>query len=103
MVQDETKHEKQHSPVLKDVDPNFHFNTHEGKQIKNMHELVQYINGLDEEAFKIYVNEEKNDFYRWIKDSVGDHELANEIKDIKKKEDITTNLIRRLLTINGKS
>ncbi|MCF7861491.1 chemotaxis protein CheW [Candidatus Woesearchaeota archaeon] len=99
LTQNEPEESKKDQPILKDVDPNFHFRTHDGKQIKNVHELLQYINGLDEEAFKVYVNEEKNDFYMWIKNSVGDEELACNIKDIKNKNDISTSLVRRLLSI----
>lgn len=94
----EIKSAEEH-PALKDVHEDFHFIDHEGKPIKNVHELLKYIASLDQETFKIYVNEEKNDFYNWIKHIIKDDKLADNIQHIKNKNDVTKEIMNRILEI----
>ena len=47
----------------------------------NMKELENALKTMSYETFSYHANEEKNDFYNWIKDTVGDEELAELIKD----------------------
>lgn len=85
-------------PVLNDVDE-FHFVTHEGMQIKNVSGLLEYIKGLDDERFRNFVNEEKNDFYNWILHVIKDQELADKIQHLKSKNDVTKEIMKRLLEV----
>ena len=60
--------------------------------VNNLSSLIRKIKSLSEGELKNYVNERKNDFSHWIKDSLGDTELA-----IKLEEETTkTNLLRVL-------
>ncbi len=97
LSEENSKYEKI-SPTLKDVGEEFHFITHEGKPLRNVHELLDYIKNLDGSTFRSFVNEEKNDFYEWIKHSVKDDHLAERIKNIKSKEDITQEIMKRILS-----
>ncbi|MBN1157089.1 chemotaxis protein CheW [Candidatus Woesearchaeota archaeon] len=91
----ETK--KEEHPVLTDVPDGFHFNTHEGQPLKNVADLLGYIKGLSEEQFKMFVNEEKNDFYQWIKHTVKDDDLAEKINGLKSKDDVSKEIMSRII------
>jgi purine-binding chemotaxis protein CheW len=96
--QDEgTVEKKEEHPALADVPSNVHFQTHEGQPLKNVAELLGYVKELSEEQFKMFVNEEKNDFYQWIKYSVKDDELAEKINGLKSKDDVSKEMMRRII------
>ena len=91
---------KEDHPALKDVHEDFHFNTHDGRNLKNVTELSEYVKNLDEESFRNYVNEEKNDFYQWVKNSVKDEQLAEKIKQVKSKKDVSKEIIDKIKSIS---
>jgi purine-binding chemotaxis protein CheW len=103
LVNDNNKINKQKNdnehPTLKDVDESFHFKTHEGNKIKNVHELLDYVKSFDESVFQSFVNEERNDFYEWIKNAVKDNDLAEKIKLVKSKNDVTKEIMHKILEI----
>lgn len=61
-----------------------------GTPIKNLHELVKELQNMNEETFKHHVNDQKNDFARWVKDIVQDDLLAARLKNIKDKKAMET-------------
>ncbi|MEM2121384.1 MAG: DUF5752 family protein [Candidatus Woesearchaeota archaeon] len=65
----------------------------DGKAIKSLQELVEELNIMDDDTFKKYVNEEKNDFANWIRDVFQETELANKIFSIKERKEII-NILR---------
>lgn len=84
-------------PALDDVHHDYHFITHQGSPIKNVHELLAYVKDLNNETFGDFVNEEKNDFYNWIKYAVKDDYLAKQIEGVKSKKDVTKEIRDRIL------
>lgn len=90
-------------PVLRDVHHEYHFITHEGKPIANIPGLLEYIRDLPAERFQEFVNEEKNDFYNWVKFAVRDDSLAEKLRHITSKEDVTREIMDRILhvRVNG--
>ena len=65
--------------ILSDVDAHHHFHVHTGSGLKNIYELSEALEIMDENAFSHHVNREKNDFANWIRDVIGDLKLAEEI------------------------
>jgi hypothetical protein len=51
-----------------------------GTIARNIYELVNVIESCDKSVFEYHANEEKNDFYNWILDVLGDDVLAKKIK-----------------------
>jgi hypothetical protein len=47
---------------------------------KNVYEFVNTIENCDKGVFDYHVNHEKNDFYNWILNVLGDEVLAKRIK-----------------------
>ena len=63
--------------ILTDVIPKHYFNLHMGTSIKNLHELADALEIMDENTFKHHVTKGRNDFSNWVKDIIGDVGLSN--------------------------
>lgn len=81
---------------ITDVMPEFHFITHEGGRLKNIIELMHYINSLSKDRFRNFVNEEKNDFYNWIKHAVKDEALAEKIRNARSAQELSSEIMGRV-------
>jgi len=55
------------------------FWVHDGPVLKSVKELYDYLPSMSDDIFNYHVNGERNDFSNWIKDVVGDKQLANDI------------------------
>ncbi|MEM3373989.1 MAG: DUF5752 family protein [Candidatus Woesearchaeota archaeon] len=56
-----------------------------GNRIYNLNELINILKNIEDNIFFYHVNDNKNDFYNWIRDVFGFNELADQIKNIKDK------------------
>jgi hypothetical protein len=67
--------------VLADVPgSNLTFWFNNGTIAKNIYEFVGTIENCDKGVFDYHVNSEKNDFYNWILNVLGDEVLAKRVK-----------------------
>jgi hypothetical protein len=71
-----------------DVKPEFYFNLQNGMILKNIVELRECLLDLPEDVFKYHVNQNKNDFYVWIKDVFNLNDLAEEILKVDNKKEL---------------
>ena len=74
--------ERNSGGVLVDIEGDKRFFCQDGCVIKNLNELIDCLNHMTEEVFRHHVTSEKNDFYNWIRDVLGDEILASELNDI---------------------
>jgi len=58
-----------------------------GKTVHDLEQLPMVIKYSDDEVFYSHVTNEKNDFANWIRDVIGDGELADRLLSIRTKED----------------
>ena len=58
-----------------------------GKTVHGLEQLPLVIKFSDDEVFYSHVNEQKNDFANWIRDVIGDSELAEKLLNVKTKDD----------------
>ncbi|MBN2127419.1 MAG: hypothetical protein JW703_03435 [Candidatus Diapherotrites archaeon] len=66
--------------LLRDVPhPDLYFYLRGSYPIKNLCELSEHLNEMDEHTFVFHVNSQKNDFAEWIATAVGDKVLAEKI------------------------
>lgn len=54
-----------------------------GSIVKNVKELDEALKGMDERTFQHHVNKDKNDFAAWIEITLGEKELAKNVKKAK--------------------
>lgn len=57
-----------------------------GPVFRNLEDMANGLQTLDDAQFAFHVNNDKNDFYNWINDIIGDKNLCVAIKDTKAKE-----------------
>jgi hypothetical protein len=61
---------------LADVPVAYVFWCNDGRIIKNMRELKEALEQMDDAVYVYHVNSEKNDFSTWVKDVLSDEKLA---------------------------
>lgn len=81
-----------------DIPPEKYFYVKNGMIIKSLQELPDALRSMDPETFVYHVNEEKNDFYNWIKDVFELSCLARKIKNIKRKETMAKKVFMELFS-----
>ncbi len=72
--------------LKKDIPKEKWFFCRNGEIYRNVFELREGLERMDEETFSYHVNNTKNDFANWIKEVFGDYELANKILNKSKEE-----------------
>ena len=87
--------------IFADVRQEFCFNLADGRQLRNLVELSAALEDMDEATFSHHVNEARNDFANWVKDTMNEAELADKfIAKYTKAEhqiELLKHLIKRLL------
>ena len=83
------------SECLKDVSPDKVFYFRNGTKARNLYELAQGINGIDDDTFKFHCNSDHDDFANWIGGALGDIQLSQKLRRIKDRK-------KYLLTINNR-
>jgi hypothetical protein len=64
---------------VQDVPHEQHFFFVNGHRVKNVKELAEVMDRIEQEVFEYHVNEEKNDFFNWVKHVFEDIELAEKL------------------------
>lgn len=65
-----------------DVDGSKYFYVVNGDILKNISDLIEFLNSSDYDTFSYHVNAHKNDFAIWIENVFNDHLLAEEIRSV---------------------
>ncbi|MFH1400989.1 MAG: DUF5752 family protein [Nanoarchaeota archaeon] len=75
--------------ILSDCDQDKAFWFRDGTVIRNIYELANSIEAIDDWNFHYHVNEDrnKNDFQKWIKDVLADEDLADALVGVKEQKD----------------
>ncbi len=83
--------------LFEDVKPEHYFFVCDGTVVKNLLDLVDALEYMDDYTFRYHVNEHKNDFYNWIKDVFQEEELAARILPVKDKREIQVAILREMV------
>lgn len=78
------------------VNKDHSFKVCDGNELNNLLELAMAIKHMPEETFSHHVNEHKNDFASWIKDCMGEAQLANELGKYKTKSSNELLILRHI-------
>lgn len=87
--------------ILNDVHPDHYFWLADGRILKNLKELHQTLQTMDESIFRHHVNDEKNDFHNWVRDVHQDEALARDLFTARGKEETISALGRRIKKIEN--
>jgi hypothetical protein len=73
-----------------------YFYVSDGTVIKTLQELPDALRSMSPETFVGHVNDEKNDFYNWVRDVFENTSLARRIKNTKRKETMAKKVFTEL-------
>ncbi len=65
--------------ILGEVPQDKVFWVNDGKVLKKLSELETALKEMSDDTFCYHVNEEKNDFYKWVGEVIGDGKLARDL------------------------
>lgn len=55
------------------------FRCHDGRIFRNTQELKDGLQNMSDDIYVYHVNSEKNDFSKWVRDTVQDNKLASDL------------------------
>jgi hypothetical protein len=67
--------------LLADAPDDKRFWVSDGKMLKNLAELGMALKQMSDETYSYHHNEEKCDFSMWVRDVIGDNELASNLEN----------------------
>ena len=76
------------------------FFTRNGKTISNLMELYEKLKIMPEEEFQAHVNEEKDDFAKWIDEVLKEKSLADIIRGLKQRDELVSLLAKEIEKVN---
>ncbi len=80
------------------VNPENYFYVCNGVVIKDLDDLLNTLNSIDDKTFNHHVNDEKNDFFCWVRDVVQDKILAKKLESTKDRNKMIKNVDKRVNT-----
>jgi len=83
--------------ILGEAPQEFEFYLSDGRKLKSVYELVDALESMSDDMFRMHVSEEKNDFSSWIKDVFKATDIAKEIEHIQDRIEMQKKLMRRLI------
>ena len=85
------------SKKLGDAKPEQYFILITGVPLKNIKELINSFETMNEWVFRHHVNEARNDFANWIKDVFNEKELSEEVKDVRDMHEMQLRMLKYLI------
>ncbi len=77
----------------KEIRPEQYFVFNGGVRVKNLRELAEQLDKINNETFKHHVNSKKNDFSDWITHVFNEGKLAEELREIKNIEETRNKIL----------
>lgn len=77
---------KQAVSLIRDVEPEKIFWLCDGRTLKNLNELANALENMDDNVWNYHVNTDKNDFANWIENVFECKSLASAIRKVKNQK-----------------
>lgn len=68
----------------------------DGRVLKNLKDLENALRTMNDGTYRYHVNDNKNDFYNWIKDVFNNSKLADEIRNSRNQISAANKLKREI-------
>ena len=95
-VKRETKVKQETQKFLANVPQEYVFLCHDGKVLTNMKELADALSTMTDETYSHHWNEEKKDFSNWVRDVIGDTELAKNLENVLDRNEAARTVATRI-------
>ncbi len=77
------------------------FQSHDGKILRNLEELAQGLSNMSDETYMYHMNRNKNDFAIWVREVIGDQELATDLKTTLSRTDAANKVRDRVYYLSS--
>ena len=88
---------------LKDAVPEHYFHVCNGTIIRGILDLEQCLLNMSDETFQYHVNENKNDFSKWVRETLHEEAFADELLKISSKSEAQLAVVRYIIKIIAES
>lgn len=82
--------------VLCDCSPEVAFYVCSGAVLRNVSEMGKLVESMDDTTFFYHVNQERNDFARWVEDIFQDKALASKLRKANKQKTFSDVVKKRI-------
>lgn len=97
-----TKKTQSKSKLLNDAPEAQYFLFCDGHPVKNVTELAEKLEHIEDEVFNHHVTKDRNDFVNWVKEIFEDVELAEEIAGLSHKDHIRLAIYKHIVNKHHK-
>jgi hypothetical protein len=101
-VKIKAKEKRQPEKVLAKVAAEYVFYCHDGSVFAALRELAEGLEAMSDETFAYHSNPEKQDFSNWVRDVIGDQELASDLAKATSRLQAAEYLVARIAFLTGK-
>jgi hypothetical protein len=77
----------------KEIAPEQYFILKNGQPVKSLRDLIDVLDYIDDSTFEHHVNEYRNDFANWIRDAIGESDLADSIQQAENRGSMLRELL----------
>ncbi|MCH7850417.1 MAG: hypothetical protein IH845_02130 [Nanoarchaeota archaeon] len=78
------------------IESSAYFYATNGEVLKNLEDLLSFLNNVDEETFFNHVNSEKNDLANWTRDILNEKRLSNKMFKTINRDEMAVYIEERL-------
>jgi len=95
-VKQQTKRDRKNSKLLEKVPAAYAFYCYDGTVFTDVNELAAGLATMSDETFAYHSNPEKQDFSNWVRDVVGDEQLADNLAWSTSREQAAQYVVARI-------
>ncbi|MDI3543960.1 MAG: hypothetical protein PWQ28_241 [Candidatus Woesearchaeota archaeon] len=88
---------KENSGLLREIKPEEYFLLCDGLVLKNIYDLIDALETMSDDVFYYHVNDERNDFFNWLKDVFHEEELAQRILGFRNPLRVEVEILKELV------
>lgn len=89
--------------ILENCKPENCFWLRNGQALKNGREMAQALKTIDNDTFRYHVNDQRNDFYNWIKDIYQDQKLAQKLQHCRSAQEMAHHINNRIREVEAEA
>ena len=98
----QSKRDRQNEKLLGKVPAEYVFYCHDGVIFTDINELAAGLATMSDETYAYHSNSEKHDFINWVRDVIGDEELANNLAWATNREQAAQYVVTRITLLTCK-
>jgi hypothetical protein len=87
--------------LLSNVPEQVVFRCCDGRVVRSIRDLGKTLAHMPEDSFRYHANQDKNDFSRWVKETVGDESLARRLNRAAGRKETLKELSARITFLSG--